>query len=237
MPRNLALAERNEEVRDKLPGSPAVQFELDEIKQRFDQSVAAIQSQFGIADKLASDGNIADAQNIWRAQWVFLEGILDFFIHEVTKYCLYQMFCGLRDKTLRYHALKVNIDKVEFALSASGQREWFFSYINDSIARECYLGAETFKDQMNLIGANFEQIACCIYPDSAIRKQDAIAMCKKDIQSLYDRRNRIAHQLDHNHETAVQDSISKVDVENAMQKIISIAAAIISGVQAPDIKD
>ena len=86
--RDLSLTSRVEGVRDPLP-SCVVHFELTEIKSHFDQSLLEIQNQFNIADELHTAGKVEDCKNIWRSQVVFLEGILDFYLHELSKYALF----------------------------------------------------------------------------------------------------------------------------------------------------
>ena len=90
--RNLDLNERVEASRDPHRIASPVQFELSDIKGHFDQSLDRIKNQYEVADSLKQDGKDDDCKNIWRSQIVFLEGILDFYLHEMSKYCLYKMF-------------------------------------------------------------------------------------------------------------------------------------------------
>ena len=93
--RTISLSKRKESVRQKNEvASVAVQFELEQIKQHFYDSLKDINNQFSIADELCKVGKNTSAKDVWRSQIVFLEGIFDFYIHELSKYALVQMFNG-----------------------------------------------------------------------------------------------------------------------------------------------
>lgn len=124
--RNLSLTPRIEGKRDKKTVSMPVHFSLSEIKQHFDESMQSVKNQLTVADNLLSDGNIEGCHIIWRSQIVFAEGLLDFYIHEMSKYCLFRMFNGEWQKSEKYKNLQVKMSKVEEGLAAKESNEWFF---------------------------------------------------------------------------------------------------------------
>ena len=79
--RDLSLSARAENTREPLPEKDPIQFKLSEIKQHFDENLSSIKNQFNIADELFKSGKNEECKNIWRSQIVFLEGILDFYLH------------------------------------------------------------------------------------------------------------------------------------------------------------
>ena len=85
--RNLDLATRNEDTRDKFH-TRVIRFELDQIRQHFAETVQAINAQFDVADELLKSGKEIEGENIWRAQIIFLASAFDFYMHELTKYGL-----------------------------------------------------------------------------------------------------------------------------------------------------
>ncbi len=91
--RDISLPARKEGTREKFH-TDVVQFDLDEIKNHFIDSMSAIDAQFIVAEDLINSGKAAEAENIWRAQIVFLASTLDFYMHELTKYGL----CRFRAK-------------------------------------------------------------------------------------------------------------------------------------------
>lgn len=89
MARNLDLAARTENIREQRPAP--TQFDLDQIKAHFDESISAVEKQYEISDELFSEGKLDEAKTILRSQIVLAEGVLDFLIHEISKYGLYHM--------------------------------------------------------------------------------------------------------------------------------------------------
>ena len=91
--RSLDLASRREGTREKV--FPAiVKFCLNEIKEHFDENLGYIREQFCMADERVENGKEDEAENIWSAQIVFLESAFDFYLHELTKFGLSEMFTG-----------------------------------------------------------------------------------------------------------------------------------------------
>lgn len=83
-----------------------------------------------------------------------MESLLDYYLHEISKYRLYQMYCGLCDRSEKFDNIMVPIFRVDQALSSSNG-EWFFEFLNDRFSRDVFLLAESMKDQLNLIGCGF----------------------------------------------------------------------------------
>lgn len=81
--RNLELAPRTVETRERR-SSRTVQFELDAIVSRFDNTLTSIKSQFIVADQLKANGNI-HYKDILRSQIVFLDSAFDFFISQLIR--------------------------------------------------------------------------------------------------------------------------------------------------------
>ena len=92
--RDLSLTPRKEGLRDAKPAVIPTQFSLNEIKQHFEDSLDAITKQYKVADSLNDNGDTDGCKMIWRSQVVLAEGLLDFYIHEMSKYCLFRMFTG-----------------------------------------------------------------------------------------------------------------------------------------------
>lgn len=68
--------------------------------------MADIQRQIAVADELAASDKLDEAKDIWRAQIIYAEGILDFYIHELSKYALVKMFLGEWEKSKPYDAFQ-----------------------------------------------------------------------------------------------------------------------------------
>lgn len=222
--RDISLTPRAENTREAAPVSPPVQFSLPEIKQHFIDSMATIKAQYDVATSLELNGNIEACKTVWRSQVVLAEGLLDFYIHEVSKYCLFRMFSGQWDKSEKYKSIKIPMDKVEEAMAAIESNDWFFAYLNDRFSRDVFLSCESMKDQLNLIGVEFKTVLVKAFPKD--NEGISVAYGKDVIQKLFQRRNEIAHQNDRSHANAEQTDISKNFVENYIGDIESIVNSI-----------
>ena len=117
MNRDFSLKERAENTRDQQQIRRVVHFNLQEIKDRFDESICNIESKFDLYDELNASGKLEDAKDVLRSQIIFLEAVLDFYLHEITKYSYFKMFSNEWDKTSQYknfnvktHLIKQDID-------------------------------------------------------------------------------------------------------------------------------
>ena len=216
--RDLSLIPRKENQRDAQPIAPPVQFSLEEIQQHFVDSMQSIKEQYVVADSLLVDGNENGCKTIWRSQIVLAEGLLDFYIHEMSKFCLFRMFTGQWEKSEKYASIKIPMAKVEEAMEAIESKDWFFNYLNDRFSRDVFISKESMRDQLNLIGIGFSAVMVKAFPSD--KEETSNKYGSKVVADLFERRNVIAHQNDISKEF-VSDYISKV--ETIMSSIHSIA--------------
>lgn len=222
--RDLSLTPRKEDLRDAKPIVIPTQFSLNEIKKHFADSLDDLKRQYSVADSLNDHGDIDGCKMILRSQVVLAEGLLDFYIHEMSKYCLFRMFTGLWPSTEKYASFMVPMKKVEEALSSAQSKDWFFSYLNNRFSRDVFLSHESMKDQLNLIGIGFVPTMVKAFPrnNEETSKKDG----SKIVTELFQRRNAIAHQNDRSHASAEQNDITKEFVEDYISKVEAIVNAI-----------
>lgn len=222
--RNFDLAPRQEEIREKL--SPAiVKFQLNEIEEHFDENLQYIRSQFDIADELFQNGREEEARNIWSSQIVFLESAFDFYLHELTKFGLSEMFIGNWDKTKKYNNLSVRMSIVDKALNARENSGWFLEFVNEFYKEITLVSYESVKDQMNLLGLNLQEVADAAFyeRDSSVKTKDKL---RKALEILYCRRNMIAHQSGRRHSDAQREEVTKDMVVKFIEDIEKIVREI-----------
>ena len=230
--RNLSLTARVEDVRESRRILTPVHFSKEQIKNHFDESMSCVKAQFEVANSLLENSNEDGCKMIWRSQIVLAEGLLDFYLHEVSKYCMFQMFCGNWEKTDKYASFMVPMSKVEEAISVASSNEWFFEYLNKRFSRDVFLSVESMREQLNLIGVGFVPTMVKAFP------RDKEETSKKDgakiVEELFRRRNEIAHQNDRNHATAVQTDITKEFVETYIGNIECIVTSIYTIIEEKD---
>lgn len=222
--RDLSLTSRVEAVRETRRIPAPVHFSSEEIYNHFYESLTHIKEQFMVADSLAENGNTNGCETVWRSQVVLAEGLLDFYLHDISKYCMYQMFCNNWNKTEKYALFMVPMAKVEIALTTASSNEWFFEYLNNRFSRDVFLSVESMRDQLNLIGVGFVDAMAKAFPRADVNTSNKDGA--KIVGELFKRRNEIAHQNDRDHATAIQNNISKEFVEDYIQKIENIVNGI-----------
>lgn len=224
MSRDLSLNARSENVRLQQQPRHVVHFNLQEIKDRFDNSIQSIENKFDIYEQLVLSGKDDEAKDILRSQIVFIESAIDFFLHEMTKYGYYKMFSNDWDKTSQYKRFNVKMEIVEKGLNSGNSKEWFFEYVNDTFNRVVFLSSESMKDQLNSIGIPFKDVMHHVFAEK--NEEESVKKAKKFIENLFSRRNVIAHQNDRNHDSALQNDIDRNYVEENIKTIKKIADKI-----------
>ena len=222
--RNLSLTPRNEDTREQRSVALPQHFSLEEIKQHFEEGMCFVRGQFTVANSLSESENIEGCKLVWRSQVAFSEGLLDFFIHELSKYCLFKMFTGSWQKSEKYNNLQVKMSHVERGLEAVESHEWFFSYLNEYFSCDVFLSGESVKDQLNLIGIPFSKAMHIAFHERTENESHKVG--KRTLDELYKRRNQIVHQADRVHTTAQQVDITHEYVEDFLGKIENIVNAI-----------
>lgn len=222
--RNLDLVARNEDTRDKFH-TEVIRFELDQILQHFTETMQAINAQFDVANELLESGKAVEAENIWRAQIIFLASALDFYMHELTKYGLCEIYNENWERTDKYDNLQVNMKVIEMALKSGEDIDWFLEYINGYYRAVTMVSYESVRDQLNLLGINLPLVA-----DGAFYQRGGTEntkdKLKRRLNELSGRRNIIAHQSDRAHTDAQVNVITKEIVQNFIFDIEKIVSSI-----------
>lgn len=223
--RDLTLAPRSEGIRDKQSAKGVVEFDLAQIKERFDQNLTSISKQFDIAESMKVAGKVEECETIWRSQIVFLESALDFYIHEISKYGMLNIFSGDWSKTEKYNNYQVPLKYVEEGFKNPESKAWLLQYLNERFSTEVYLSAESMKNQLNLLGLSFKTVMEKAFPKNSVQVS-TYREGKKVVKELFERRNQIAHQTDRKHDDATQNTISKEYVEQCFADVRAIADSI-----------
>lgn len=222
--RMLDLAPRIENQREKKQPK-IILFELSQIKEHFDENIDSIQQQFSIANDLIQNGKQLEAENIWRAQIVFLDSAFDFYMHEITQYGLIKMFKGEWEKTEKYNNILVKMNIVEEALRNMEDDTWFMGFVNHLYSTVTMMSFESLREQLRLLNLDVGSIA-----DKAFYERSSQERTRKKLErrvnELFFRRNLIAHQSDRLHQDASKKQITKELVEEFIEDLKKIVQAI-----------
>lgn len=136
-----------------------------------------------------------------------------------------QIFQGAWAKTEKYNNFRIRLGDITDVLHNPEQENWFLDIVNDSYAEDTFMSSEAVIGQLNLIGIKWQNVA-----DRAFHEQGSDTPTKdkfKDmLNSLFKRRNQIAHQADCLHETGEKIDIERETVEAYINGIEKIVAAI-----------
>lgn len=223
MVRDLGLSERTENVREQQIRH-VVHFNLQEIKDRFDVSIQSIEQKFDIYNQLMESRKDDEAKDILRSQIVFLESVLDFFLHEMTKYSYFKMFSNEWTKTTQYKRFNVKMEIVEKGLNSGESKEWFFEYVSDTFDRVVFLSSESMNDQLNAIGIKYNDVMHNVFGQRTMNESRKKG--SKFIEELFKRRNTIAHQNDRSHDSGMKNDITKTYVERNIEVVKKIVHEI-----------
>lgn len=225
MRRSLELSARKEETRSKMI-PPVVRFEITEIKRHYDESISIVEEMFTIAQELQKNGNEPQAENIWRAQVVFIVSAFDFFMHEITKFGLGKIFDGVWESTIKYRNICINLDVLNVALKAGESSEWFIEFVNEQFATATMVSYTDVKDQINLLGLDIQMLADdTFYQQGATEK--TLDKLKRRLNGLFAKRNVIAHQSDRRHADAEVMDIAEETVRGYIYDINNIVNNIV----------
>ncbi len=221
---NFSLSPRKEESRAPRKIEVIKQFSLKEIYNHFDESMKSLKNQFKVAKSTVSSGNTEICKTIWRSQVVLAEGLLDFYIHEISKFCLFRMFTGEWQKSDKYYGIQIPMDKIEEAIYAKDSQTWFFEFLNEHFSRAVFLSKDSMRSQLNMIGIGFNPV---MHRAFSLKNEDVSSKYGCEVvESLFKRRNEIAHQNDRSHASAVQNDITEEFVLEYLYKIELIVKAI-----------
>ena len=223
MDRKLDLNARAEEVREKKIYK-TVQFEANEILERFNKNIEEIKKQSELISDLKDD-NLEFYKDILRTQIVFLDSAFDFYMHEITKYGMCKIYDGVWKRTEKFNNYTIKMKDLYDVENEGRNTNWFVEIVNRNSSTEVYMSKDSVIDQLKLIGLDWQQIANdAFYEEGDTEKP--VDKFKRAIQSLFIRRNIIAHQADCIHQTAEKNDISEEEVDTHLENIIKIVGAI-----------
>lgn len=189
---------------------------LKNLKQEIDTTIFEIKSKFDTYNMLEKN-NPKEANDILRSQVFFILSLLDFYIHESVRISLINIFndaTALNSKPNKYKEISITLNDLDKYKSHDSNSEWFDEIIIKKHSFQTFVGKEQMIYALNLIS------------NDNLLKKVATTLGKKnreelldEINLIYKRRNKIAHQIDLLHGTLEKISITKTEVENYIDTI------------------
>ncbi len=201
-------------------------FSLDDIKRHFNDSVSLILKQIQLADNLFASGLNEEAKDVLRSQIVFIDSAFDFYMHELLKLGIINMFHGdWAPRTEKYQNLKLDMKTLEVAITDDGSDEWLKNWINNKYSGKPLMSFEDFVEVCNLLALDVKDIADKIFYDKNSRTPTRDKL-KYILNGLSTRRNQIAHQSDRKRENAEREDITEEYVNETLDNIKNVIEAV-----------
>lgn len=214
------IIDRKNPVSDKWP----LHFDLNEIKCHFIESKDDIQnlSECLQCDKTHSPLN---KEAILRQQIMLIESSLDFYLHEVYKYCVYKMFIHDSLRTKQFKNFSIPIGYFADMVDSAYPEEIVYSFANHKCRTEVYLSPDRFKDILNFIGIDFDKITLKFFSNIKSKKKRRKKF-NDAYGKIFNRRNMIVHQNDISHLNAKVNNITESEVAASIIFIGNIVDSI-----------
>ena len=227
--RNVELSIRKEDTIDKAVPK-VLKFQIDEIKEHYVKSINLLNEMFSTTDELCQNEKKGQAENIWRAQVILLVSAFDFFMHEITKLGVSNIFEEKWEKTQRYNNISMKLEVLDVALKDGEDNDWFIEFINEQFSKDTMVSYSYVKDQMNMLGLDIKKLANDTYYEngSTERPNDKL---KNRLNGIYSRRNLIAHQSGRMHSNAELVEITQEMIVEYLDDVNRIVENIIKQVK------
>lgn len=190
--------------------------------------------QFDVAEALKTQGKTEECRMIWRSQIVMGTAAFDFYMHELTKYGMNQIWKGNWPHTGAYDKMEISLSRLEDFrnLNEEDSEKMFLEYVTEKFSTVTLMDGDKIADQLKMLGLDVESIFSRAAEKPKLQEKKVIIQLKE----IFLRRNRIAHQVDQRHEDAEEYPITENDVETCIEKLDEIIQLIDLEVQEKNLK-
>lgn len=184
--RSLALYQRSE-TREKVRRSiPNQQEQL--IIQRFSESIERIKNKNKLISDLNANHQFDEAMDIRRSQIIFLMSALDYYMHQIVKYGIIEMFNGNRKKTKEYQQLMIPMNLVEQGILHVEQLTCLDEAITSVNQYKTFTSYKSIQQQLKFIALTDSKIK------AIFKEVEDLTGIKNPLDEVRKIRNRIAHE-------------------------------------------
>lgn len=191
-------------------------FSIEEIECHFVETLTQIMKQIELADRLEGQGYDKEAGEILRSQIVQVEGAYDYFLHELLRFGVTNLYKGnWEDKGEKYMELQLSMRILKRAMEGK-EDDWVKEWVTEKYSYVTLMDYEIFvREVCGILGISVKEVADLAF--YKLRgKEKTTKTLENEIKEIYKRRNQIAHQSDRKMGTAKREKISK---EYVLEKI------------------
>jgi hypothetical protein len=158
---------------------------------QFRVNLARVRNLGGIYNTLnAQTTAVIDCSDILRSELVMAVSVLDYYIHEIVRLGMLEVYRGTRPDTPAFLQFQISLESVRQAVSAPTSDDWLENEIRERHSWRSFQQADHIADAIRLISdiSLWEQVSNHL----EMPAQDV----KEQLNFIVDRRNKIVHEAD-----------------------------------------
>lgn len=201
-------------------------FSLEDIEQHFNEALRRIREQLKVSAEISAGGHEEEGAEMLRSQVVFIESAYDYFLHELIRLGVLNIFGGeWSDNDSKYLELQVSLGVLKKALLCQDTEDWLLEWITEKYSHVTLMDYSSLKDICGLLGISVKEVADLAFYRFGSDVDTELEL-ERELHTLYQRRNQIAHQSDREMGTAEREEISCEYVEDKINNVRKIVLAL-----------
>ncbi|QDY83513.1 hypothetical protein FQU75_08865 [Paenibacillus polymyxa] len=133
---------------------------------------------------------LVDISDMLRSELVLLVSAVDFYVHEIVRIGMLEVFCEIRPETSSFRNYSISLKAVREALLNPESFDWLEREVIEKHSWKSFQQAEKITEALRIItDADF-------WGRAALAMNSEPQLIKKKLNLIVDRRNKIAHEAD-----------------------------------------
>ena len=164
-------------------------FSLEGIERHFNEALKRIREQLRVSAEISDGGHEEEGAEILRSQVVFIESAYDYFLHELIRLGVLNIFEGeWSDNDSKYLELQVSLGVLKKALSCQEAEDWLLEWITEKYSHVTLMDYSSLKDICVLLGISVKEVADLAFYRFGSDVDTELEL-EKELHTLYQRRN------------------------------------------------
>ena len=189
----------------------------------FNRNIESINALENIYVYFSDKVEALDISEILRAEFVLIVSAFDYYIHDIVRNGMLEMFEGTKPQNKNYDQFCISLKTLSIILTASNpeeRRSILDLEIKKITSKDSYQSPANVEKALGLI--DFTNVWSTISP--------VVGLCASDIKNklalVVQRRNKIAHEADIDTVTNMKTEIDREIVDDVKSFIVKIVTAI-----------
>ncbi len=137
-----------------------------------------------------STTGIIDLSDILRAEIVLAVSALDYFIHEIVRFGILEIYNGVRPVTKTYQKIRVPLAQAQAGMVKALSAQWLEDFIREDHGWKSFQHPDNIADAIRLISD------VNLWKEVGQKMGHNASYIKTELKAIVERRNKIAHEAD-----------------------------------------